>query len=204
MPSSGENLLELFEAWRIPSAFVDEGLQGVSQSFAARQDVDGTTFVWFHFLCKTLAIEKGQIVHINNPEDEETSELMARRTAQSLPQANFSWIKPGFVLKIRGKDDTSPTVTRTSSSDSDNTLAPVPIEPKVELFCFGAPTTFQNRFRTLINIATYEDLVLDPYILLEVALEEMYKVLDCTGWNLGDVFGPMETVWHLIQHRIRC
>ena len=203
-PSFGEHLLELFEAWGIPSAFVDEGLQGVSQSFAARQDIDGTTFVWFHFLCKTLAIVNDQIVHINSPEDEETSGLTLRRTAQSQPQANFSWIKPGFVLKIQGQDATSLTATRTSSSDSNDTLASVSVQPTVELFCFGAPTTFLNRFRTLAHMATCEELIRDPYARLEVAFEEMYKVLDYTGWNLGDVFGTMETVWQLPQRTKSC
>jgi hypothetical protein len=202
--SYGESLLEFLEEWRIPSAFIDEGLQGVSQSFAAREDADGTTFVWFHFLCKTLAIVDKKIVHINSPQDEETSGLKIRHMAQSQPHANFSWIKPGFVLKIREQNATSPKATRKSSSHSDDTLEPTPVQPIVELFCFGAPNTFQNRFRTLIDTATCEDLVRDPYVLLEVAFEEMYKVLDWTGWNLGDIFGPMETVWDLFWHRNSC
>ncbi|EUC29506.1 hypothetical protein COCCADRAFT_106345 [Bipolaris zeicola 26-R-13] len=188
----GENLLEFLEEWGIPSAFVDEGLQGVSQSFAAREDVDGTTFVWFHFLCKTLAIVDKKIVHLSG-EEEDTSGLGMRQKAQSQAQANFSWIKPGFVLKIREQNATTPKAARTSSSGSDGTLSPTTASPVVELFCFGVPASFQSRFRALIDMAKCEDLIRDPYALLEVAFEEMYKVLDWTGWNLGDIFGKMET-----------
>lgn len=152
-------------------------------------------FVWFHFLCKTLAIVDSKIVHIRGPEDEEASEMELRNMAQGQSHANFGWIKPGFVLKIRKQSSKSGQPTRTSTSDSDDTLTSIPALPVVELFCFGAPITFQSRFRALIGMATCDDLVRDPYILLEMTFEEMYKVLDWTSWNVSDIFGPTETVW---------
>lgn len=203
-PNYGEGLFELFEACGIPSAFVDEGLQQCSQSFAARQDVDGTTYVWFHLLCKTLAIVDGRIVHIRDPQDEPTSDQDLREMAQRQRHANFSWVKPGFVLKIRPQKAASPKARRTSTSGSDDTLTAVVATPRVELFCFGAPATFLNRFRTLIETATYDDIIGDPYFLLEVAFEEMYKVLDMTAWNLADIFGLIETVCGLLQQRSIC
>lgn len=159
--------------------------------------------MWFHFLCKTLAIVDKKIVHLSG-EDEDTSGLGMRQTAQSQPQANFSWIKPGFVLKIREQNATPPRAARTFSSNSDDTLSSTRAPPVVELFCFGVPASFQNRFRALIDMAKCEDLIRDPYALLEVAFEEMYKVLDWTGWNLGDIFGTMETVWNLLWYEDSC
>lgn len=69
-------------------------------------------------------------------------------------------------------------------------------ESRVELFCFGAPATFCERFRKLKDVAICDDLMQDPYVLLEVVLEEMYKILDQTGWKISNIFGNLETVNH--------
>jgi Mg2+ and Co2+ transporter CorA len=36
-------------------------------------------------------------------------------------------------------------------------------------------------------------LLNDPYVLLEIVFEEMYKILDWTAWAIADTFGPLET-----------
>jgi hypothetical protein len=190
-PETVDGLAELFEKFDIPSAFVAESLQNVSQSFAVQKDIDGTTYVWFHFLCKDVAMSNGQIVHL--PESEKDPD---RQHAQQQSQANFIWLKPGFVLKIKGLTGPSPpTRTRTSSSDATLTIAST--RPRVELFCFGAPLPLRDRFQRMKGVAICDDLLQDPYALLEIVLEEMYKVLDQTGWTIADVFGKMEKVRHL-------
>lgn len=68
------------------------------------------------------------------------------------------------------------------------------VESRVELFCFGAPEPLGERFRKLKDVAICNDLMQDPYILLEVVLEEMYKLLDRTGWTISGIFGNIETV----------
>ncbi|KAF1831693.1 hypothetical protein BDW02DRAFT_649673 [Decorospora gaudefroyi] len=191
--NSGEGLVQLFETCGIPSAFVDESLQGVSQSFAAQEDVDGTTFIWFHFLCKVIAVVDNRIVHIDHSEDVSSSEAKERQMAQRQSHANFSWMKPGFVLKIRKQEGVPATPTRTSTSRSDDTLTPNPTRAKIELFCFGAPSTLQTRFRALRNSAMCSELLQDPHLLLEIVFEEMYKVMDSTSWAIADIFGPSET-----------
>jgi hypothetical protein len=177
----------LFEKFDIPSAFIAESMQNLSQSFAVQQDVDGTTYVWFHFLCKEVAVSNGQIVHL--PENENDPR---RQRAQQQSQANFTWLKTGFVLKIKGQRSPVPTRTRTSSSDATLTVAST--RPRIELFCFGAPHSLRDRFQKMKDVAICDDLLQDPYALLEIVLEEMYKVLDHTGWAVSDVFGQMEMV----------
>ncbi|KAJ4369723.1 hypothetical protein N0V83_005486 [Neocucurbitaria cava] len=61
------------------------------------------------------------------------------------------------------------------------------------MFCFGAPVTIRDRFQKLKSVATCDDLLQDPYALLEIVLEEMYKVMDQTGWVISDIFGAIET-----------
>ncbi|RMZ67226.1 corA-like mg2+ transporter domain-containing [Pyrenophora seminiperda CCB06] len=193
-PNCTEGLIELFDACGIPSAFIDESLQGVSQSFAARDDVDGTKFVWFHFLCKTLAVVDNQIVHIENCQDDGSSETDVRRMAQSQSQANFSWMKPGIVLKIWRPQATDQKPVHTSTSNGEKTQTASGAETRVDLFCFGAPSTLHQRFQTLLVTAKCGDILDDPYLLLDVVFEEMYKVLDGTVWAVADIFGLSETV----------
>lgn len=71
--------------------------------------------------------------------------------------------------------------------------------PLVELFCFGAPQSLGERFRKLKDVAICDDLCQDPYVLLEIVLEEMYKLLDQTGWAISHVFGEIETVSHILE-----
>ncbi len=196
-PETANGLTALFEGFKIPSAFVAESLQGVSQSFAAQKDIDGTTYVWFHFLCKIVRVvetEKGQlIVQQQAGPEARNAKGQARTQAQEQSQADLTWLKPGFVLKIRNQQRSPAMPGRTRTSSSDATMAAVSAESKVELFCFGAPSSLADRFRRLKTVAICDDLLQDPYVLLEVVLEEMYRILDQTGWAVSDVFRDIET-----------
>ncbi|KAI4620770.1 uncharacterized protein J4E87_007098 [Alternaria ethzedia] len=193
-PTPGADaLVELFNSCGIPSAFVDESLRDVSQSFAAREDADGTTWIWFHLLCKTLAVIDNKIAPGPGFVEAEGKEAKSRQAARAQSQANFSWIKTGIVLKIRKQSDDPPPPVRTSSSDSDKTLAPTPTKAAVELICFGAPSTLRDRIRALTKTTSCEALLEDPHMLLDLVFEEMYKLLDWTAWAVSDTFGPLET-----------
>ncbi|RYN75714.1 hypothetical protein AA0120_g11948 [Alternaria tenuissima] len=184
-PGTTEALIELFDTCSIPSAFVDESLRAVSQSFAAREDLDGSMCIWFHLLCNTLAIPE------NTNAPAEAAE--GRKTVQPPSRTHFTWLKPGIVLRIRKPSTTLPKPVRTSTSDSDDTLAAIPVKARVELVCFGAPSTLHDRIRALTASTTCDELLNDPYVLLEIVFEEMYKILDWTAWAIADTFGPLET-----------
>ena len=191
----------LFKKFGIPSAFVAESMQNISQSFAAQKDIDGTTYVWFHFLCKTVSITvKEQIVHQQIFVEDKSPAGMARTQAQKQSQADFTWLKPGFVLKLRKQQSLPLPPSRTRTSSSDATMTAASAESEVELFCFGAPERLVTRFRKLKGVAICNDLVQDPYVLLEIVLEEMYKELDQTGWSISRVFGRMEIVRSLSRN----
>jgi hypothetical protein len=187
-------LIQLFEKFDIPSAFIAESLQGISQSFAAQKDIDGTTYVWFHFLCKTVSVIGERIVHQQNPQAGNSYDSEAPSDARNQSHADFTWLKPGFVLKVRKQQGPPLLRSRTRTSSSDATMAGTSADSKVELFCFGAPASLGDRFRKLKQVAICDDLMQDPYVLLEVVMEEMYKVLDQTAWTVSRVFGNMETV----------
>lgn len=140
---------------------------------------------------------------MNTTADEENtySQDDIRIAAQQQSQANYSWLKPGFVLKMRKPGTAQPI--RTNSSSSGSTLATPPAHAQVELFCFGAPSTLRDRFRKLMTVANSDDLIQDPYLLLEIVFEEMYKVLDHAGWIVGNIFGTIETVIITMSHSMR-
>jgi hypothetical protein len=183
-----DGMCELFDKHRIPSAFIAESLQGVSQSFSVHKDTETTT-VFFHLLIKDVAISDGRIIHVEGAEP-----IANDPSPQNQSQANFTWLKSGFVLKIRHERNIMSHPNRTSSSSSESTLFPASTLPTVELFCFGAPATLRDRFQKLKSIASCDDILADPYVLLEIALNEMYKVMDQTGWAIANIFGKIETV----------
>jgi len=178
-PKHAKLLIEIFTYYNIPGAFVAEGLQDVSQSFGVRQDDDGTEFVWFHLPMKDVALSKDghSIVDPSN-------------ILQS--QANFDWIKPGFVLKIENPSAALSQQGQSNNNQNATTLAPR--ITRVTLLCFGAPSLLYERLIRLRDVTTAEDLKADPYILLDKALEVMFKLMDKVGWTLADVFGNIETV----------
>ena len=178
---------KLFERYKIPSSFIAESSQNVSQSFAAQKDIDGTTYVWFHFLCKTVSVKGDRIIHRRETMGDSTGIDRLRINAQDQSQ-------PGFVLKVKKQPSLLRMPSRTRTSSSDATMAPASVEPSVELFCFGAPKSLGDRFSKLASVAICDDIMQDPYVLLEVVLEEMYKVLDRTGWDISQIFGDIETV----------
>jgi hypothetical protein len=188
-PSTVDGMCDLFERCKIPSAFIEEGLQGVSQSFFA-QEVAGSTCIFSHVLIKDVAISDGRIV------SDGTREQVAERTqdahALSQSQANFSWLKAGFLLRIQDQRGSPPMPSRVRTSSSQSTLIPASVRPIVEMFCFGAPVTVRARLQNLKGCATCEDILLDPYVLLEVVFGEMFKVMDQTGWAISDIFGKIE------------
>ncbi|KAF2028560.1 hypothetical protein EK21DRAFT_69463 [Setomelanomma holmii] len=188
-----DGMCELFKKFRIPSAFIAEGLQGVSQSFSVQKGAEAT-YVWFHFLCKDVALSDGRIVPHPVSRDGQDSTPGDIMPAPNESQANFSWLKPGFVLRVlNGPQTSSPSLpSRTTTSSSSSTLIATSVQLELELFCFGAPTSTRDRFQKLIDMASCEDILDDPYILLEIVLHEMYKVLDRTGWIVADIFGEIE------------
>jgi hypothetical protein len=103
-------------------------------------------------------------------------------------------VKPGFVLKLEEekKNATSNTSTPNSSSGSVATLTNK--KPRITLTCFGAPRPFLERFLILAKASTGDELQEDPYYLLEVALGEMWHLMDRAAWRVSEVFGEIEKV----------
>lgn len=184
-------LLNIFNCFDVPSAFIDEANRGVSQSFGAYDDPDGSAeYVWFHSLSKNFTGH----VHPGTTKQEHFS------------KDTLTWMKPGFVLKVEHPKSQVSSVHTSEPADgcvenkitfSDNGAV------SVTLLCFGvplssqpigAPTSFYSSFDNLARNATADEILQDPYVLLRIVFEEMFKIMDDVGWFIGDVFGETEKV----------
>ncbi len=194
-----DGIAQLFERYEIPSAFIAESMQNISRSFAVQRDVDGTMYLWFHLLCKTVSIDGDRIVGCKQPNLSTENSGHAPADAYNLSQEDLEWLKPGFVLKVQKAQTPSQMPSRSRTSSSEGTMFTASVEPLVQLFCFGAPSSIGLRFRKLKDVAICDDLVQDPYILLEVVYEEMFKILDMTAWAVSHVFGGIERVGPMVQ-----
>ncbi|KAF2203027.1 hypothetical protein GQ43DRAFT_367852, partial [Delitschia confertaspora ATCC 74209] len=164
-----QGLSDLFRHYEIPKDFVEEGLKNVSLSFGTHTDAAEVTTIWFHFVCKDIDLREAQdgweIFHSGYNEERGSAAFRERS------QANFNWIRPGFVLKI------SPSAGAVSK--------------RISLFCFGAPSTISDHFKQRLNLG-YDEVLDDPYMLLEVVMEKLSWFVDERAWMVAEVFGQIE------------
>ena len=198
-------MMTLFQKASVPGAFVAETLRGISQSFGAQTDLDGTDYAWFHLLAKDVAVERinGELRIVEGrprARGHNSSAVLleapeapyAPKIAQS--QANFMWMKPGFVLKIQKDHGNGAASARNPGGIAPTVRKSNPSPIRVTLICFGAPTTFLNRFETLKETVPCDNLIEDPYCLLEIVLDEMWQLMHKAGWLVADIFGGIESV----------
>lgn len=183
-PESVE-LVKLFTHCDIPTAFVAESLADVSHSFGTSTEMDGTTYLWFHFLAKNFIAEvrendsevvpqkPSRVRQSSRAASASNSHVGLFKVAQELSQSNFEWTKIGVVLHVAKAGSSTPQMT---------------------LYCFGAPTTCRSRFIRLCQNADCQSMLQNPYMVLGIIIEEMYKLLDQTSWAVARSFGPIETV----------
>lgn len=174
--TTATSLFYLFKKYSIPSNFISERLQSAVRSFGSKANSDGTECLWFHFLCKYINIERNPdkpgYVTIKNP--------VKKSNVKEQSQADFSWIRAAFFLKVEG-----PKIDITNPSSR--------IKPTT-LLCFGASEALVERLKKLQNRTDWKEVLEDPYVLLDIVLDELYLQLDGVSWNLNEVYGNMERV----------
>ncbi|KAF2183968.1 hypothetical protein K469DRAFT_727878 [Zopfia rhizophila CBS 207.26] len=187
-PDTVNGLTRLFELFAIPSAFIAESLENVSQSFGTRTDENRAQYSWFHFLSRIIDIsQEGGLPRFMHP-----SENAVDSNGGHQSQTHSTWTKAGFVLKSEQRTKpSSPQSQSTTSSSSSTTVADSHGTTYVTLICFGAPISLMHRFRRMQEQGC-DEVIQDPYLLLEIVLDEMWSVIDKAGWTLSEVFGKIE------------
>ncbi|KAI9713842.1 MAG: hypothetical protein M1820_000572 [Bogoriella megaspora] len=186
--SNWYGLCKLFEELEVPSSFISERVQSVCGSFGSRPMSDNRHCLWFHFLCKNVELTpSGAVRNVNG-----------YGPAGQLSQADWSWQKAGFFLKWQDTLlDSTPdySVSGTSSSRFDQVTC-----------CFwGATQAIANRFGDIIRTPSWTDVLQDPFVILDVILDELYLLVDMQKTRLASAFGQIETqtLLHAANHESR-
>lgn len=83
--------------------------------------------------------------------------------------SDFSYVRSGFFLR--------------TEKGGESTLA-----------CFGAPHAVRSRLERFLDARAWEDVAVEPYVLLDLVLDGLYREVDENVWNIADVLGPLEYV----------
>ncbi|KAJ5893448.1 hypothetical protein N7495_005139 [Penicillium taxi] len=163
--NGGPKILDLYKHYSIPGAFVAERRQDVACSFGATHGVEGTTYTWFHFLCKNIPTANidgvKKIINQNKQNESDPS------------QADYSWVRSAYCLKV----------TRPSKESKATS---------VDLITFGSRKELYERFKLVSQCMVYEEIIEDPHCLLNVVFDVLYEQIDRLTWEIADVFTPAE------------
>jgi hypothetical protein len=120
---------------------------------------------WFHFLCKEITVEGNQIVDKN------------QRGLSGLSQWDYSWARSAYCLVTK-----APIDGRTWQ--------------EVTLLVFSVKTgvNLQEAFEELSKSTSWQEIREDPYCLLNIIFESLYKRVDQKAWSLAKVYGREEEV----------
>jgi len=91
------------------------------------------------------------------------------------------WDRFGLFMRVRHSKD----------SDSKQPESP---SPRVSLTLFGAGEDMKIRLRQIVDREGWEEVLRDPYILLDVILDELYLQMDRNVQDVSGLFGGIESV----------
>jgi hypothetical protein len=99
----------------------------------------------------------------------------AGNRADGLLHADFTWVRSAYCLKTKPG-------TKTSSFC------------EVILIVFGGELLLWEKFNALASATPCQDILQDPYCLLNTVFEVLYARIDKLAWDLGSVYSQEEEV----------
>jgi hypothetical protein len=121
---------------------------------------------FFHYLCKNITISRDA--------DGKTWIAEPIPGAPQVEQGDSSWIRSGYFLRW--------------AVDSNS-------DPEVTLICFEGSGYIKERFEHIPPSLILSSVVLDPYSLFAIILDDLSLQMDNTVWKLLEVFRPIELVF---------
>ena len=187
-----EPTIDLIKQFGLHPCILKERTQDATYAFGHRQHREGT-LTWLRFLCKNIkaplsATAQQRPQPTDRPTDVEMQQVNGSSTARLVEEgqalhldasrqshASFTYIKSTFALRVRNDPTTGSILS-------------------VALLCFGASKEFVERMELLKHDGRWQQIMHDPMILLSIVLDELHAQMDSAVWNLGRIFGSMETV----------
>ena len=144
---------------------------------------------WFHFLCKNIKLEHNGKV----------KSVISHGPAGFLSQADESWQKAGFFLKWRDKKLQHEFGTLSpEQSHARETNDGAPRFDNVICCCWGAPASLVQRFGDIVRTSSWTHALHDPFVVLDVVLDELFLLLDRQKDHLRLAFRDIESVSGLV------
>lgn len=164
----------LFEYLEVPSAFISERLHSVRHSFGGRREGRKLIATWFHFLCRRPNMEEYERLR-NGDFDSRAGMVLSQ------------WDRFGLFMRV--KHSKEPKDAKNSDPEQLETQL-----PSVELVLFGAEEDMKTRLRRMVESEGWKEILRDPYILLDVILDELYINMDRNVQEVSALFGGIESV----------
>lgn len=97
------------------------------------------------------------------------------------------WERFGFFMRLKHSKEAIDTKDEESEQPESQL-------PSVELVLFGAEEDMVSRLRLMLESEEWKELLRDPFILLDVILDELYLNMDRNVQNVSGLFGGIESV----------
>ncbi|TID18760.1 hypothetical protein E2P81_ATG05738 [Venturia nashicola] len=162
----------LFEYLEVPSGFVSERLQSVRHSFGGRREGRKLIATWLHFLCRRPNMDEYERLRRHD---------FDRRDGMYLSQ----WDRFGLFMRV--KHSKEPDDGKKPDAEQLETQL-----PRVELTLFGAEDDMKTRLTRMAESEGWREILRDPYILLDVILDELYLNMDRNLQEVSGLFGGIE------------
>jgi hypothetical protein len=102
-------------------------------------------------------------------------------------QLTSQWVKSGLALKW------SPAVV----PDNVQTVSISKPFQQVTLIYFNPAPEFWRAINRVFKSNSWEDSLEDPYLLINMAFESWYELIDTSAWEVNDLSREAEKVCHL-------
>lgn len=137
----------------------------MAHSFCHKTETASSCCAWFHFLCKSISVK----LEAGQLPQVATQTPSFGRPPPTLPNADYGWFRSSFFIRR----DTNDCVT---------------------LVCFAAMPSVRSRIGQFTESRSWDDVVVNPYILFDLVIEGLFFDVDKMVWNMNKIFGPMEHV----------
>jgi hypothetical protein len=111
----------------------------------------------------------------NVPVEEINGVKYVGNRADGLRQADFTWVRSAYCLK------TKPGMKTSSCSEAT-------------LMVFGGEKLLWEKLDVLASSTPCQDILEDPYCLLNIVFEVLYSRIDNLAWDLATVYSQEEEV----------
>jgi hypothetical protein len=154
---------------------------------------DGKADTWFHFLCRNPSIQQYKKLRIGKQlDDSETDNLALWNRFSCFLKVETASELSDEPLNIDSQTQQVNTLVRNQAANSS--CMNEALTDHVTLVCFGAFEDIQIRLRSLQDRLNWSEILHDPYILIDILIDELYQLIMTHVKSLRNEFRQIENV----------